>query len=206
MLVDDHAVLREGIKFMVRNEPDLEVVAEAEDGGEALDMIEAAHPDVVLLDVNMPKVDGLEALRRIRSRWPGLPVLIFTAHDDPECVERALQSGASGYLLKAVRPEEVMRAVRAVFAGDGYLQAEITRPILTRFARELPTLIPPCLTTRETEVLRLLADGESNKNVARLLGISVTTVKGYLRDVFQKLDVSDRTHAVAVALRNRIID
>lgn len=210
MLVDDHHVLREGLKFMLRAEPGLAVVAEASDGREALEALEtldATLPDIVLLDVKMPDVGGLEALRRIRERWPDMPVLILTMFDDPEYVEEALQAGASGYLLKSVTREELVRAVRAVSGGGGYLQAEITGPVLARFARTAP--LPehvPHLSRRELDVLRLLAQGCSNRQVARELGITEATVKGYLRDLFEKLGASDRAHAVALALRTRVID
>jgi len=207
MLVDDHDVLREGLKFMLRAEPDLAVVAEAGDGSEALEKLEASLPDVVLLDVKMPDLGGLETLRRIRERWPELPVLILTMYDDPEYVEQALQAGASGYVLKNITPKELVRAVRAVSEGRGYLQAEITRPVLERFARIAPMLVStPHLSPRELDVLRLLAEGRTNRQMAADLGLAEATVKGYLRDLFEKLGASDRAHAVALALRSRLID
>lgn len=206
MVVDDHEMLREGLRFMLRNEPDLAIVCEAEDGAQAIGLIEEARPDVVLLDVRMPNVDGLEALRRIRDRWPDLPVVILTVYDDPEYVEEALACGASGYLLKSVPQEELVRAVRAVSDGAGYLQAEVTRPVLERFARGDHTKIAAELSRRETDVLTRLAAGMSNKQIARELGISESTVKGYVRDVFEKLGAADRAHAVALALRSRLID
>lgn len=141
MLVDDHDVLREGLKFMLRAEPDLAVVAEAGDGSEALEMLETSLPDIVLLDVKMPDLGGLETLRRIRERWPELPVLILTMYDDPDYVEQALQAGASGYALKSITPKELVRAVRAISEGRGYLQTEITRPVLERFARIAPMVV-----------------------------------------------------------------
>ncbi|MBI4260326.1 MAG: response regulator transcription factor [Actinobacteria bacterium] len=207
MLVDDHEVLREGLTFMLRVEPVLAVVAEAGSGREALESLEAALPDVVLLDVKMPDVGGLETLRRIRERWPELPVLVLTMYDDPEYVDQALQAGASGYVLKSIGREELVRAVRAVSGGGGYLQAEITRPVLARFARMAP--MPeraPHLSPRELDVLRLLAEGRSNRQMARDLGITEATVKGYLRELFEKLGASDRAHAVALALRTRLIE
>lgn len=207
MLVDDHDVLREGLKFMLRAEPDLVVVAEAGDGREALEKLEGSLPDVVLLDVKMPNVGGLATLRGIRERWPELPVLILTMYDDPGYVEQALQAGASGYALKSIPPAELVRAVRAVSEGRGYLQAEVTRPVLERFALAVATPAEsPHLTPRERDLLRLLAQGRSNRQVAHDLGITEATVKGYLRDLFDKLGAQDRAHAVALALRMRLIE
>jgi len=206
MVVDDHEVLRQGLRFMLRNEAGVEICAEANDGAEAVEAIDGVSPDVVLLDVKMPNVDGLETLRRIRERWPEIPVLIFTVYDDPAYVDEALRNGASGYLLKSVSRDELMRAVRAVSAGSGYLMAEITRPVLERFARSAPQPVTASLTLRETSVVQLLANGLSNRQIARELGISEATVKGYLSELFEKLGAADRTHAVALALRSRIID
>ena len=206
MVVDDHEVLRQGLRFMLRNEADLIIVAEAMDGRAALENLQAVQPDVLLLDVKMPGMDGLETLRNIRVRWPDLPVLIFTMFDDPEYVEEALECGASGYLLKSVTREELLRAVRAVSSGAGYLQAEITRPLLERFARSTTTREMPQLRPRELEVLELLAEGLPNKEIARRLGITEATVKGHLSQLYDKLGAADRAHAVALALRNRLID
>lgn len=206
VVVDDHEVLRQGLRFMMRHASEIRIVGEAGDGRAAMTLINDTEPDVVLLDVKMPAMDGLEALREIRSRWADLPVLILTAYDDPEYVEEALQSGASGYLLKSVRPDELIRAVHAVSTGSGYLQAEVTRPVLERFTRRVPTATGVHLSPRETDVVQLLADGLSNRQIARRLSLSETTVKGYLGGLFDKLGAEDRTHAVALALRSRLID
>lgn len=206
MLVDDHEILRQGLKFMLSTERDLVVVAEAGDGAEALRIVEGARPDVMLLDVKMPTMDGLQTLRLLRDACPALPVLILTVHDDPEYVEEALRAGATGYLLKSVSREELTRAIRAAAAGSGYLQAEITKPVLERFARGSTPIAAVHLSPREREVARLLADGLSNKQIARRLGISEATVKGYLSQMFEKLGATDRAHAVALALRSRLIE
>ncbi len=146
-------------------------------------------------------------LRMIRERWPELPVLILTMYDDPGYVEQALQAGASGYVLKSITPAELVRAVRAVSEGRGYLQMEITRPVLERFALSAPMPAEtPHLTPRERDLLGLLAQGRSNRQMAHDLGITEATVKGYLRDLFDKLGAQDRAHAVALALRTRLID
>lgn len=205
LVVDDHEILRNGLKFMLRNQKDLVIVGEAADGAEVVDQIAATTPDVVLLDLNMPTVNGLEALRRIRQRWPDLPVVVFTVHDDPEYVEEALRSGASGYLVKSVDSDELLKALRAVSNGAGYLQAEITRPVLERFARARAAPVMARLSPRERELLELLSDGLANKQIARRLELSESTVKGYLSALFEKLGAADRAHAVALALRSRTI-
>lgn len=206
ILVDDHLILREGLKFMLRNEPDVIVAGEAANGTKALELIRDSPPDVVLLDVKMPDLSGLETLRRIRERWPDLPVVILTMYDDPEFIDEALRSGAAGYLLKSVSREELVRAVRAARAGFGYLQAEITPAVLRRFAGQKSVRLAVHLTPREEEILGLLADGRSNRQIARDLRIAEATVKGYLRGLFEKLGAADRAQAVALALRGRLID
>ena len=206
MVVDDHEVLRQGVRHMLEDQADVTVVAEAEEGAAALERVESARPDVVLLDIRMEGLDGLETLRRLHERWPSLAILIFSMYDDAEYVEEAVRCGASGYLLKTVSTDELARAIRAVSAGTGYLQAEITRPVLTRLARLRPTVHGPHLTPRERELLELLADGLANKQIARTLGISEATVKGYLSELFQKLGAADRAHAVGLALRSHLID
>jgi DNA-binding NarL/FixJ family response regulator len=206
MVVDDHQVLRQGVRHMIEDNPDLTVVCEADDGVAALERVEAAQPDVVLLDIRMDRLDGLETLKQLHERWPSLAVVIFSMYDDAEYVEEAVRSGASGYLLKSVATDELLRAIRAAASGRGYLQAEITRPILARVARLGPTPHGPHLTTRERELLELLADGLANKQIARRLGISEATVKSYLSDLFDKLGATDRAHAVGLALRSHLID
>ncbi|MFQ5555186.1 MAG: response regulator [Acidimicrobiia bacterium] len=206
MIVDDHPVLRQGLRFMLQHSPEVEVVEEASDGMEALRKLEESQPDVVLLDVKMPGLDGLATMERIHDGWPHLPVLILSMYDDPEYVEQALHSGASGYLLKTVAPDELVRAVRAAAQGAGYLQAEITKPVLHRFATLTPSDIEITLSTREREVLQLVADGMSTKQAAVALDLSESTVKTYLRQLFEKLGATHRAHAVALALRHRIIE
>ena len=206
MVIDDHEVLRQGLRFMLRNETDLVIVDEEPDGASALRVLESVCPDVLLLDLSMPGIGGLETLTMIRDGWPTLPVLVFTMYDDPEFVEEALRRGASGYLLKSVAREELVRAIRAVSIGAGYLQAEITGPILERYARSAPVGEAPHLSRRETEVLELLAEGLSNKQIAPRLGITEATVKGYLSQLYEKLGAADRAHAVALAFRSRLID
>lgn len=206
MVVDDHSVLREGLKFMLRSIDDVLIVGEAADGLEALALVDEAKPDVILLDLQMPNLDGLSTLRHLNETNPEAKVLIFSVYDDPEYVEEALRQGASGYLLKSVSPDELMRAVRAVAEGSGYLQAEITGPVLRRFSATAPPDLDVKLSPRETEVLTAVSEGMSSKQVATKLGISEPTVKTYLRQLFEKLGATHRAHAVALALRHRLID
>lgn len=207
MLVDDHAVLREGIRFMLRSADEIEIVAEAADGLDALDQLRAGvEVDVVMLDVKMPNLDGLSTLREVKAAWPGLPVLVLSMYDDPGYVEEAIHEGAAGYLLKTVETEELRRAIGAAASGAGYLQAEITRPVLQRFASETRAEADVHLSGREREVLQLSADGLSTKQIASELSLSESTVKTYLRTLFEKLGAEHRAHAVALALRSRLID
>jgi len=206
LVVDDHEVLRQGLRFMLRGEPDVEIVGEATDGSEALELLRRLEPDVVLMDVRMPELDGLAALARIREDGSSVAVLMLSTYDDPAYVEEALRSGAAGYLLKTVQPDELLRAIRAVSSGDGYLQAEITKPVLRRFAATRPPEVHVTLSPREAEVLQLVADGLSTRQAAVELGISEATVKTYVRTLFEKLGATHRAHAVALALRHQIID
>lgn len=206
MLVDDHAVLREGLRFMLRHADDVQIVSEASDGSEALALLEASRPDVMLLDMNMPGMNGVDTLKVIRERWPEVTVLVLSFHDDPEYVEQALRNGAAGYLLKTVSREELVRAVQAAADGAGYLQAEITRPLLQKFAASSEPEGEINLSPREQEVLQLVADGMSTKQASVELGIAESTVKTYLRVIFDKLGATHRAHAVALALRHRIIE
>ena len=206
MVVDDHAVLREGLRFMLRHADDVQIVSEASDGREALTLIEASRPDVILLDMNMPGMDGVETLKHVRAQWPEVTVLVLSFHDDPEYVEQALRNGAAGYLLKTVSRDELVRAVQAAAEGAGYLQAEITRPLLQKFAASSEPESEIELSPREREVLQLVADGMSTKQASVDLGIAESTVKTYLRAIFDKLGATHRAHAVALALRHRIIE
>ncbi len=206
MVVDDHDVLRAGLRAMLESSGEVVVIGEAEDGVTALAGLQRLEPDVVLLDVKMPNMDGLATLRELQAAKPGLPVLILSMYDDPAYVEEAILSGASGYLLKTVSREELVRAIKAAHEGQGYLQAEITRPVLARFSRTHDEAIHIHLSPRETEVLQLIADGKSNKQIASALHIAEATVKTYITSLFDKLGAFHRAHAVALALRHHLID
>ncbi len=207
MVVDDHVVVREGLRWMLGRDSGIDVVAEAESARQALELLAASVPDVVLLDIHLPDRSGLELLGELRARFPDLPVVVLTMSDDPEYVEEAVRAGASGYLVKNAPRDELIRAVRAAASGDAYIQAEVTRPLLARFAQEVRVRAAgPRLSPREREILSLLADGLADKQIAARLGIAEPTAKGYLRQIYDKLGAADRAQAVAIALRNRLID
>jgi DNA-binding NarL/FixJ family response regulator len=204
LIADDHAVVREGTRQILEQEPDLKVVAEAADGGEAVRLAGSAKPDVAIIDIAMPKLDGIEATRQIKSKYPDIAVLILTAYDDDQFIFSLIEAGAAGYLLKSVRGRELIDAVRAVHAGESVLHPLIAHKVLSRFSvagkprEEKPA---PILTEREMEVLRLATRGLSNQDIANQLRLSLRTVQAHLGHVFNKLQVSSRTEAVVHALK-----
>jgi DNA-binding NarL/FixJ family response regulator len=206
MLVDDQRLMREGLRILLDMEPDLEVVGEAGDGGEAVESYPQLLPDVVLMDVRMPKMDGVEATRRILTHHPEARVVILTTFDDDEYVFEGIRAGAVGYLLKAVSGEELADAVRTVTRGGALIEPSVARRVMAEFARlskpsqvEKERLIEP-LSDREIDVLRLVSQGFSNREIADQLYLAEGTVKNYVSSVMQKLSVRDRTQA---ALRAR---
>lgn len=204
LIVDDHKVVRDGIRFMLLDAPDLEIVGDAESAEEMFDVIEGVPVDIVLLDIRMEGMTGLDALERIASEFPQVRVLMLSMHDQPGYVRRAIELGASGYLLKSAGRDEILAAITAVSEGETYVQGRLMQPLLadvTGSLRQTGRLSP-----REQQVLQLIADGSENKQIARELGLSEATVKTYIRGVFERLDVSSRAEAVAVGLRVGIIE
>ncbi len=204
VLADDHRVVREGIRYMLADRPDLEVVGEVGNGQDLLAQLEAEPVDVVLLDVRMPGMTGLEALAQIRERFPEVRVVVLSMHDQPGYVRRAIELGAAGYLLKSSGRDEILRALAAISQGHSYIQGELMEPLIDSVGRQSPT--PRRLRPRERQVLQLVADGYENKQIARELDLSEATVKTYLRAIFDRLGVSSRAEAVAVGLRLGIIE
>ncbi len=204
MIADDHWSVREGLKFMLSEHDSIEVVAEAEDGESLIALLEDIEADVVLLDVNMPGMGGLDALAQIKASTPDLGAIMLTMHDKAVYVNRAVELGADGYLLKSAGRDEVIRALEVVAGGGAYIQGELTGTIIDRAATGDSGV--PRLSRRELQVLTRVAKGEENKQIARGLGISEATVKTYLKSVFNRLDVRSRAEAVAVALRLEIIE
>jgi DNA-binding NarL/FixJ family response regulator len=204
LLADDHAVVRKGIREFLEEPGDIEVIAEAEDGAEALRLVETHQPDVAVLDIRMPEMTGVEATRRIKERFPQVRVLILTAYDDDPYVFALLQAGADGYVLKTASGDELVRAVRTVYAGRTALSPEIAGKVVRQATSHRPegaaAQVEP-LTGRELEVLRLAAQGLTNRAIGHQLGISHRTVQGHLASMYGKLGVSSRTEAVTEALR-----
>ncbi len=202
LIADDHALVREGTRRLLESEPDLRVVAEAADGQEAIDQVERRTPDVVIMDVAMPGMSGIEATRRIKERRPGVAVLALTAYDDDQYVMALLDAGAAGFLLKDVRGQELVAAVRAVSRGEPVLRPSIAVRALRHAVAQPPVVVStPPISEREMEVLREAARGLPNKDIARRLNLSVRTVHTHLGNIFTKLGVSSRTEAVLLALR-----
>jgi len=205
LLADDHAVVREGTKELLEREPDLEVIAEASDGREAVQLAIRERPDVVVMDFSMPELNGIQATRQIKAVAPGIAVLVLTAYDSDQYIIGFLEAGAAGYLLKDVHIDEVIKAVRAVHAGESVLHPAVARRVIDRFVlppeKRAVVDVVDQLTEREMEVLRLAAKGMSNREIAASLVISVRTVQTHLNNVFNKIGVGSRTEAVIHALR-----
>ncbi|HYY10542.1 MAG TPA: response regulator transcription factor [Kineosporiaceae bacterium] len=210
VLVDDEAMVRVGLRMVLTAEPDVEVVGEAADGAEAVDAVLAAEPDVVLMDVRMPRVDGLEGARRVLAARPQTKVVILTTFDQDEHVAAALRAGVSGFLLKVSPPEQLVAAVRTVAGGGGLLDPAVTLRVIESFAgvpvtpREQARLLDE-LTDREREVLRLVARGLSNAEIAARLYLGEATVKTHVSRVLAKLGVRDRVQAVALAYESGLV-
>ncbi len=204
VLADDHAVVRQGIRQFMEEAGDIEVIAEAEDGAEAVRLVEAHQPDVAVLDIRMPEVTGVEATRRIKERFPQVRVLVLTAYDDDPYVFALLQAGADGYVLKTASGDELVRAVRTVHQGGTALSPEIAAKVVRQAVSGRPEGAADqveSLTDRELDVLRLAAQGLTNRAIGHELGISHRTVQGHMANIYGKLGANSRTEAVTEALR-----
>lgn len=208
LLADDHTMVREGTRRILEREPDLKVVAEAGDGRETVTLVEQLQPDVALVDISMPVMNGIEATREIKRVAPRTAVLILTAYEDDDYVFAVLEAGAAGYLLKNARSSELIDAVRKVYSGESVLHPAIARKVLARVRQTAPTAAEAqaeALSDREIDVLRLAARGLSNRQIAQELTLSPRTVQAHMGNIFGKLQVGSRTEAVMVGLRRRLI-
>jgi len=204
ILADDHKVVREGIRWMLSGEADIEIVGEAESGEQLLDLLATTPTDMVLLDVRMPGMSGLDVLAVLAEQAPQVKAIVLSMHDEPAYVRRAVELGAAGYLLKNADRKEILEALRSVEAGGAYVQSDLTDTLLkTISGRERANAV---LSPREFEVLTLVSQGLENKQIATELSISEATVKTHLKGVFARLDASSRAEAVATALRLGIIE
>ncbi|MGH9194261.1 MAG: response regulator [Acidimicrobiia bacterium] len=207
IVADDHSLIRQGIRTMLEGWDDVHVVAEAKDGRELLDMVRSYSPHVVVVDIRMPGMDGLEAVREIKRLHPEVKAVMLTVHDEEAYVYEAVRAGATGYLPKTVSAEELVRCITTVARGQAMLHPSVTRKLIDEFAEMARTGKKPGtgLSRREQQVLQLLAYGKSNKEIARELGIGAQTVKTHISHIFSKLGAVDRTGAVALALRKGLV-
>jgi DNA-binding NarL/FixJ family response regulator len=208
MLADDQALVRDGFRALIDRDPEMEVVAEAADGVEAVSLARSEHPDVVLMDIRMPRIDGLTATKQVLALPEPPRVLVLTTFDRNDWVYEALKAGASGFLLKDVRGNQLTDAIRTVAAGDALLAPSITRRLIEEFVAREPNVSsrpPDVLTARELEVLRLLAAGMSNAEIAQRLVVELSTVKTHVNRMLSKLDLRDRTQAVVYAYETGLV-
>jgi NarL family two-component system response regulator LiaR len=204
LLVDDHAVVREGLRTYLELHDDLRVIGEAADGAEAVRVAQELGPDVILMDLVMPVLDGVGAMRELRRTTPASRVIVLTSFTDEEKLLPAIQAGAAGYLLKNVQPAELYRAIRAAHAGEALLDPAVAARLVEAISQSAGAPAPERLTPREREVLALIGRGLSNKRIARELGVAEKTVKTHVGHVLAKLGVTDRTQAALYAARERI--
>lgn len=205
MICDDQAIVRDGLELLLKLEKDIEVVGLAQDGAQAVDLVESARPDLVLMDLMMPGVNGVEATRTIRAKHPDIKVLVLTTFDDDEWVFDAIRAGASGYLLKDTPRAKLIEAIRGTVAGKVFVDPSVAGKLLAQAASppvQPATKIAEKLTEREVDVLRLMARGLNNADIAARIHLSEGTVRNHVSAIFTKLDVSDRTQAVIIAIRH----
>ncbi|MEH6940811.1 response regulator transcription factor [Bacillus sp. JJ722] len=216
IIIDDHQLFREGVKRILEFESTFEVVAEGDDGNEAVGLVETYSPDVVIMDINMPQLNGVEATKQLVRQFPNTKVIILSIHDDENYVQHALKTGASGYLLKEMDSDALIQAVKVVADGGSYLHPRVTHNLVKEYRRlasdsfgesaasNATEIRRPLhlLTRRECEVLQLLADGQSNRTIGETLFISEKTVKNHVSNILQKMNVNDRTQAVVLAIKN----
>jgi DNA-binding NarL/FixJ family response regulator len=205
IICDDQAIVRDGLEMLLKLEPDINVVGTAEDGAAAVEMVAKERPDLVLMDLKMPVMNGVEATRQIRAKYPEVKVLVLTTYDNDEWVFDAIQAGASGYLLKDTPRNEVVKVIRGTVTGKVYLDPSVAGKVLEQVfshRTQPPTLITSKLTDREIEILRLLAKGLNNRDISEQLFLSEGTVRNHVSTILAKLGISDRTQAAVIAVQH----
>ncbi len=208
LIADDHKMFRQGLRLLFEMEPDIKIIGEARDGLEAHEMAEALQPDVILMDINMPVIDGVEATRRILKEQPDAGIIILTMFREDEHVFQAIKAGAHGYVLKDADSNEVTKAIRAVAAGESVLDTAMTGKVFNQFklmSEMVEKNNAEGLTERELEILALIAQGSSNREIGDRLFLSEKTIKNYITSIFQKLQTNDRTQAAVYALQRGLI-
>jgi len=206
LLVDDHAIMRDGIRALVSVEDDIEIIGEASDGKEAVEKSAQLNPDLIIMDIAMPKMDGLEATRRIKKKQPSMKVLVLTQHDNQEYVLSVIKAGASGFVPKKAVGSDLIAAIRAVHKGDSFLYPSAARVLMSNYLQHSDVADPfESLTAREREVLKLIADGHTSREIAEMLYLSLKTVLGHRNKLMQKLDLHNRTELVRFAIRKGLI-
>ncbi|HHP7233501.1 MAG TPA: response regulator [Desulfobacterales bacterium] len=206
-LADDHSIVRAGLRRLIEESGDMQVVAEADDGRSALREIEKTRPDVAVIDISMPGLDGLEVISRLRDRFPELPVLVLTMHEEGQYVVRAFEAGARGYITKQSAPEQLVNAIRKVIGGSRYLTDEAAEALAIRVARGKREQSPlDSLSMRELQVLRRLAMGSTNREIARMYGISIKTVDTYRLRILKKLNLRNNAELSRFAIQNRLVE
>ncbi len=208
LIADDHSMLRQGLKQILELESDIEVIAQASNGSEAIQLAKEHRPDVILMDINMPGINGLQAIKQIKDDKLSSRIIVLTIHEDREYLFKTLQMGAEGYVLKDAEPKVLIEAIRNVHSGRSYIQPNMTMELVKEFNRvtlhEKEKHDDNNLTSREVEVLELIAEGMINKEIAKTLYISEKTVKNHVSNIFRKLNVSDRTQAAIYAFKHNI--
>ena len=209
LLADDHTLLRSGIRALLADQPDIQVVGEAEDGRQAVKLANKLHPNVILMDIAMPLLNGLEATRQIKNTHPEINVLVLTMYDHEEYFRQVLEAGASGYIVKRAAASDLVSAIRAVNNGEAVLSPSITRMVLEDYLRQESSSLESDvvqLTCREREVLQLIAEGKTSREIAEILDLSIKTIQSHRTSLMQKLDLHDRGDLIKYAIQKKIIE
>ncbi|CEI83538.1 DNA-binding response regulator [Oceanobacillus oncorhynchi subsp. incaldanensis] len=206
LFVDDHEMVRIGVSAYLSSQPDIEVVAEADDGSRAIELALELRPDIILMDLVMKEMDGIEATKKIIESWPEAKIIIVTSFLDDEKVYPALEAGATSYMLKTSKASEIAKAIRATYEGQSILEPEVTGKIMNRMRTKQETVLHEQLTEREKEILLLMTKGKANQEIADELFIALKTVKVHVSNILGKLEVQDRTQAVIYAFQNKLVE